>query len=88
MAAPKEGKPIWVESTLSDKEYKEAARMYPNTFTNGNTAPAMFDCEFKWRYKMGAQMTPQEITVFNKRLAELAEVLRKIQEQDGETVQS
>ena len=80
MAAPKEGKPIWVESTLSDKEYKECARLYPNTYTNGTTAPAMFDCEFKWRYRMGSSMTPQELDIFNKRLTGLADALRKAKE--------
>lgn len=65
----KEGKPIWVQSLLSDEEYRECARKYPEVFGNDNKAPAMFDCDFKWRYGMGDPLSPQEIKIINDRLA-------------------
>ena len=72
-----EAKPIWVESILTDEEYKLCARTYPNTYTKGPNKVQMFDCEFKWRYKMGSGMNPIEIKIFNKRLEGLAAMLEK-----------
>jgi len=45
----KEGKPIWVESLLTDKEYAEMAKKYPSTYTKGPKKVQEFECEFKWR---------------------------------------
>jgi hypothetical protein len=63
-----QGNPIWVESLLSDKEYAEQAKIYPAMYSNGNKPPAMFECEFKWRYRMGLTLLPNEIKLINTRL--------------------
>lgn len=75
-----EGKPIWLESILTDEEYKDCAKKYPNMFTKGPIKPAFFPCEFKWRYRMGAGMTADELKVYNKRIASLEQMLKKVKE--------
>lgn len=49
----KEGPPIWVESLMNAKEYKEAHKLYPNTVLKSE--PPSFDADFykggKWRNK-------------------------------------
>jgi len=63
-----EGKPIWVESLLSEQEYKECAKKYPNTYTKGNTKIEMFEGEMKWRYGIGTSLSKIEISTINERL--------------------
>jgi hypothetical protein len=76
-----EGKPIWIESTLTDEEYKLCAKKYPNMYTSGPVKPAMFTCEFRWRYRMGAGMSAEELKVYNKRISSLEEMLKKAKEE-------
>ena len=78
------GDPIWVESVLTDAEYKECAKKYPSTYDKGPIKPAMFECEFKWRYRMGAGMTPSELRVYNQRIASLEAMLKKAKEEAAE----
>jgi hypothetical protein len=40
----------------------------------------MFECEFKWRYRMGAGMNAIELQIFNKRVANLARILQEAKE--------
>lgn len=77
---PKEGPPIWVESVLTDEEYKLCSKKFPNTYTNGPNKVQMFDCVFKWRYRMGAGMNPTELKVFNKRVENLATMIKEQKE--------
>jgi hypothetical protein len=84
MANPQEGKPIWIESILTDEEYRECSKKYPNSFTNGPVKPLMFPCEFKWRYRMGAGMNTEELKIYNKRISSLEEILRKSKEKVNE----
>lgn len=63
-----EGKRIWVESLLTDEEYRECAKKYPTTYVNGPVKVPMFECEFKWRWRMGGSSTEEEIKLFNSRL--------------------
>lgn len=79
MANPKEGEPIWVESLLTPQEHMECARKY-TTYTKGSKPVPMFECEFKWRYRMGAGMNPAELQIFNKRVANLARILQEAKE--------
>lgn len=65
------GEPIYVESLLSDEEYKECAKKYPNCYGNGNKPPQMFECDFKWRYRMGKGIPASEIVLINKRLEDI-----------------
>jgi hypothetical protein len=83
----KEAKPIWVESILTDEEYKICARKYPNTYTKGPNKVQMFDCEFKWRYKMGSSMSHIEIKIFNKRLEGLAEMIEKTKRLNNQLIE-
>lgn len=69
------GDPISVESTLTDEDYAKSAKKYPSVFTKGSKKPRIFDCDFKWRYRMGMGMPEDEITLFNLRLAELHKLL-------------
>lgn len=72
----KEGEPIWVESLLSDKEYVETAKKYPNTFPKGNKKVAFFECEVKWRWGMGANVSAEEIKRVNSRLDEMRKLVK------------
>ena len=63
----KAGDPIWVESLMTPAEYKEAHKLYPTTVLT-SSAPAEFDCEFKWRKGMGAVIPKEEIDRVNKNL--------------------
>lgn len=69
----REGPPIYMESLLSVSEYFECSRMYPNTYMNrvwrnlGEFKPN----EFKCRYRMGGNLTSEEIVIINKRIDEL-----------------
>jgi hypothetical protein len=54
------GDPIWVESLLNKDEYRACSKKY-NTYNNTKGPPQMFDCEFKWRYRMGSSLTEKEI---------------------------
>ena len=78
-----EGKRIYVESLMSAEEYKECARKYPNCY-NSSERPVFFNSEFKWRYKMGAQMTDEEIRVHNTRLTGLGKAIKKSKEKNNE----
>lgn len=62
------GDPIWVESILSDSDYLAMSKVYPNTYTNGGKKIPMFECEVKWRYGMGAKLTPQEVKLRNDKM--------------------
>lgn len=77
-----EGKPIWVESVLGDEDYKSCSKKYPGSFTKGPNKVQMFECDFKWRHKMGAGMTSDEIKIFNRRLEGLKELLQKQKEME------
>ena len=67
----KEGKPIWVESLLTDEEYRQCAKKYPTTYSNGPNKVPEFECEFKWRHRMGGYCTPEEVALSNKRWEEI-----------------
>jgi DNA polymerase III alpha subunit (gram-positive type) len=60
------GDPIWVESIMSDKDYKEMSHKFPNTYKSGNKT-AMFECDFKWRYGMGYSLSDEEIKIITNR---------------------
>jgi hypothetical protein len=59
------GEKIYVESLLSDTEYRECSKKYPSTYQSSNKPP-FINSEFKWRYRMGPSMTEEEIKIFNK----------------------
>lgn len=61
-----EGKRIYVESLLSDKEYAECAKKYPKTYVNGPVKVPFFESENPWRYRMGERVTPEEVAKSNK----------------------
>lgn len=71
---PEVGEPIWVESLLSATEWKEQSRIYPKTHRR-STPPRMFECDFKWRYGMGASLKPEEIEIINKRIDSILSTL-------------
>lgn len=78
------GKRIFVESLLSDEEYRVTAMKYPNTFSQGRKKIPFFHSEDPpWRYQMGQSPSAEEITasalnlerlrsyIINKELAEV-----------------
>lgn len=67
--ALQEGKPIWVESLMTPVELKEYAKKYSTcqATRNGETFPE-FECEFKWRKGMGANLSAEEINLINSRI--------------------
>lgn len=71
-----EGEKIYVESLMSDKEYRETAQKFPQLFRR-NTPYPFFECETKWRYRMGGSFNEDEIKVINSRLNELLKKVKK-----------
>jgi hypothetical protein len=65
--AMQEGEKIWVESLMTDAEYKATAKKFPEMFKRDTKYP-IFECEVKWRYKMGEGYTSDEIKSINTRL--------------------
>lgn len=64
-----EGKPMYVESLLTDAEYKECAHKYPNTYNFDRYQLETYHTNnFKWRHKMGDVLSTPEIVVINLRL--------------------
>lgn len=81
-----EGPPIWVETALTPQEYKETAKKFPNSFTNGNVAPSYIKEKYKggrwrdsnvWPGKQGNGSTAEEIELRNKELDKLHALLRE-----------
>jgi hypothetical protein len=70
------GEKIWVESILSPEEYKQVSKTYPNCFKNSEP-PKIFECDFKWRWNMGASLTQVEISIISKRLDEMLKLVKK-----------
>lgn len=67
----KAGERIFVESLLTEQEWKECKKKYPSTYEDNSAYPIVFECEFKWRHGVGASLSKQEITLINKRLNEM-----------------
>ncbi len=65
------GDPIYVESLMTDREYAECSRLYPEMFSKGSAPKPYFKSEYDWRYRMGEKLRPEEIQLINKRLAEI-----------------
>jgi hypothetical protein len=63
------GEKIYVESLLTDEEWKENYKKYSTCILEKK--PKFFDSEFKWRYRMGGGLTPAEITLMNTRLEKI-----------------
>lgn len=61
------GDPIWVESLLTAQEWKEQSKKYSKTYRT-ETMVSEFECEFKWRKRMGNFSTQDEIKTFNARI--------------------
>lgn len=73
-----QGERIWCESLMTLQEWKDRVKKYP-TSTQPNP-PEIFDCEFKWRWNMGAGLSSQEIKVTSQRIDNLAEYIKKLNE--------
>ena len=78
------GPPIYVESLLTDSEYRECARKYTSTYNSPDKPllndPKFKDAPYRWRYKMGVQISEHEIKSFNKNMESLKEHLRLLKE--------
>jgi hypothetical protein len=61
-----EGPPIWVESVLSNEDWKDTYKKYPNTH-NLKEKPAFFKSDYEWRYRMGAGIPQDQIDLITKR---------------------
>lgn len=72
----KQGERIYIESLLSEGEWNESRRRY-STYESDSKYPVPFECEFKWRYMMGAPLGKDEITIINKRLDEVLKKVKK-----------
>lgn len=71
------GDPISVKSTLTREEWKECSRTY-GTYSL-KEPPQPFECEFKWRFGMGANMNKTEIALACKNMDELIKKLKELQ---------
>ena len=80
----KEGKRIYVASVLTDEEYKNCARTYPSCFTNGSTKPPYFQSEFDWRYRIGEQLSEEEIKRMNNDIKILHNFLKNKNENSSD----
>jgi hypothetical protein len=72
------GEKIYVESVLTDEDYRLCAIKYD--YASGNKKPTFFNSDFKWRYKMGINLTTDEITIINKRMDAIRLMLKKEEE--------
>lgn len=71
-----EGPPIYIESLLSSQEIKERCRVYATShMTELRTLAHFTPGLMKWRYKMGANLSAEEIVIINKRIEQLKELL-------------
>lgn len=61
------GKPMWVESLMTDAQVKYFSKIY-STYNTNVEKYTFEECEYKWRYGMGGGLTPIEIKVINSRL--------------------
>jgi hypothetical protein len=72
-----EGPPIWVESTMTREEWKARYKKYP---TSTQPEPTQYDPSYhkggKWRDRMGAGYTNEEIVSMCKALDNLRELLK------------
>ena len=73
-----EGKPMYVESLISEKELKECANKFSTYNSGGKKVAPLPTTEQKWRYKMGASFTKEEVTLWNKNLKLLIEVVKEL----------
>jgi hypothetical protein len=62
------GDPIWIESLMSDGEWKEYHKRFPKMCSAKK--PQMFECDFKWRHLMGAPIPQDQIKLINDRILE------------------
>jgi hypothetical protein len=77
-----QGEKIYIESLMTDEEWRQRVRNYPKTSILA-MKPSFFDSEFKWRYKMGPSLTKQEIETFNKGIEELRKFLIKMHKEEA-----
>ena len=73
---PQEGKKIYVESIMTREEWKQRCKNYPNT-SHIPEPPEEFECDFKWRKGMGANVSPQEIARVNARIEEMLRTVKQ-----------
>jgi hypothetical protein len=70
-----EGPPIYIESLLSPLEYMENSRRY-KTYRSNRPLHNLSDYDpslFRWRWRMGLSLLPEEIANINYNLAYLRE---------------
>lgn len=68
-----EGEPIWVESLMTEQEIAECRRKYSTYNYSFRPLADFTTSEFRWRWRMGAGLYPQEIKLMNSRIDELLE---------------
>lgn len=62
-----EGPPIWIESILSNEEWKKRLKTYPNT-SHLKEKPQFFKSDYEWRWGMGASLPKETIDLFIRRI--------------------
>lgn len=70
-----QGEKIYVESLLSDEEFREATKLFPNTCHLQKNE--FFKSEFMWRYRMGKSPLEAQSELKNKRMQELLKKVKK-----------
>lgn len=63
----KEGPAIWVESCLTEQEYKEQKKKYPKT-CHKRKLKEFFKSDYEWRWQMGTVLNLEQIQKINNNL--------------------
>lgn len=71
-----EGPPIWVESIMTPEEWKARFKTWSGTHREVIQYDSNYHKGGKWRAGMGKGFTPEEIADFNKKLANLHNLMR------------
>lgn len=74
-----EGPPLFIESLLGPVEYTKASKLFPNTWKSSiyRGIQDFKEGEFKCRWRMGGNLTLEEIIIINKRIQEYEEIFNK-----------
>lgn len=76
------GPPVWVESCMTNEEYREYCRKYPTVTCPSCNKVADFNKHTKWRYGMGSGLSKEEIDRIDREIDSLKAFVLSQQKQE------
>lgn len=64
------GPEIYNESCLTPEEWKIQSKKYPGTYQM-EKPPMFFKSDYEWRWRMGGNLTKEEVNLINTRIDKL-----------------